>query len=159
MSFEALIPSWNSAEPGRALLYCARVLEERRRADYLEARAAADLLAAAYKGCLEKIAAKRAAKAALANRPYAIKAAARAALRAMRLPEQQLNKALSAVTRATKSSTIDIAREGENVVASVTRPGANGYQAITSTVGPDGAKTVVQTVYDSAGNIVHYDPK
>lgn len=87
------------------------------------------------------------------------KAAAKNALNGMGLPQQQLQKALSAVSRATSQSAIDISQQGDNVIVSVTRPGADGYQAITSTVAPDGTKTVVQTAYDSSGNLVHYDPK
>jgi RHS repeat-associated protein len=90
---------------------------------------------------------------------FPTKAAAREALKQMGLPEGQLAKALSAVTKATSGSTIGVSQNGEDLIVSITRPGFNGYQEMQYTISPEGLKTVVQRAFDSAGNIVHYDPK
>lgn len=88
------------------------------------------------------------------------KAAAREALARMALPEAQAQAARSAISRATTSSSVDIVQqEGGNLLVRVVRPGANGYQAIESTITRDGIKTVVQKAWDAAGRLVHVDPK
>jgi hypothetical protein len=75
------------------------------------------------------------------------------------LTAEQLASANRAIGRSTTSSTIEIFQRGDDVVVRISRPGANGYQVMESVVAPNGAKSVVQTAYDSAGNLVHFDPK
>jgi hypothetical protein len=104
----------------------------------------------------EKVVAPTARSAAC----YATKAAAREALERLGLPEAQAAAARSAIGRATTSSSIEIVQqEGGTVLVRVTRPGADGLQAIESTITRDGVKTVVQKAWDAAGNLVHVDPK
>jgi hypothetical protein len=90
---------------------------------------------------------------------FPTKTAAREALRQMGLPEEQLARALGAVSKATSESTIAVSQEGDNLVVSITRPGFNGYQEMQYTITAEGTKTVIQRAFDSAGNLVHYDPK
>ena len=41
----------------------------------------------------------------------------------------------------------------------IERPGFNGAQQIIKTVSADGTSKTVQTATDTAGALVHYDPK
>ena len=73
---------------------------------------------------------------------------------------EQTQKILSAIRRATRSSTIDILKtEGDDVIVNVTRAGKEGEQVLESRIAPDGTKKVVQKAFDSKGKLVHYDPK
>jgi hypothetical protein len=90
---------------------------------------------------------------------FASKTAAKDALRQMGLSDAQLQASLRAVGKATSTSKITIAQNGENILISTTRPGVYGYQQFQYTIGSNGAKKVVQTAYDQFGNLVHYDPK
>jgi hypothetical protein len=88
------------------------------------------------------------------------KVAAREALSKLGLPEAQAQAAQSAIARATTSSTIDIIQKpGGTVVVRVVRSGADGFQAIESTITRNGTKTVIQKAWDSTGRLVHKDPK
>ena len=71
----------------------------------------------------------------------------------------QAAAALAAISRATTSSSIDLARRGGDLVVTVIRAGFNGIQAIESVIDQAGNKQVVQKAYDMAGSLVHYDPK
>ena len=87
------------------------------------------------------------------------KAAARAAIAELDLPEGQAQAALRAVKHATATSTIEIVREeGGTVVVRIIRAGRDGYQAMESTITQDGIKTVVQKAWDAAGRLVHLHP-
>ena len=87
------------------------------------------------------------------------KAGAVATIQAMNMPAVQATSVLAAARRATTSSTVNVLRQGSNIIVQVRRAGANGHQVIESIIGPSGAKTVVQRAYDAAGKLVHYDPK
>jgi hypothetical protein len=76
------------------------------------------------------------------------------------LPSSQARGVDRAVARATTSSSIEIvATAGGSVTVRVTRAGRDGYQVIESQVEPGGRKSVVQKAYNSAGQLVHHDPK
>ena len=86
----------------------------------------------------------------------ASKTAARAVLE--RLPISQAAK--EAAKRAiSRSSTIDVVKEGGSVVVRISRPGRNGFQVIESVIDSAGGKTVTQKAFDAAGKLVHYHPK
>lgn len=87
------------------------------------------------------------------------KAEARAAVDAFDPPAAQRAAANRAIGRATTSSTVDVARQGDDIVVRVARPGRDGYQLIEHVVSPDGSKRVVQYAYDSSGRLVHLDLK
>lgn len=70
-----------------------------------------------------------------------------------------MSAANRSIGRATSSSAINVGRYGDRVVVQITRPGADGYQLIETVIAPDETRTVVQMAYDSAGRLVHYDPK
>lgn len=84
---------------------------------------------------------------------------ARRTLRNLGVSDEQFAAANSAIGRATASTDISVDMQDGNVIVRLSRPGADGFQVIQSVIGPDGAKSVVQLAYDSAGNLVHYDPK
>jgi len=77
----------------------------------------------------------------------------------MNLPEEQARSALSAIRKATTSSNFRITREDADVIIRTVRRGRDGYQLFEYRVTPTGDKAIVQTAYDAAGNLVHYDPK
>ena len=87
------------------------------------------------------------------------KQAARAAIQNMGLPAAQAAAAISAIARATASSSIQIMRQGQDLAVRISRAGANGYQVIESVIDQAGGKQVVQKAYDAANMLVHYDPK
>jgi hypothetical protein len=90
---------------------------------------------------------------------FAGKQAAKAAVQGMGLPAAQAAAAISAIARATSSSSIQILRQGQEVVVRIARAGANGYQVIESVIDQAGGKQVVQKAFDAANTLVHYDPK
>ena len=95
-----------------------------------------------------------------AGRAYGTKHAARAALRLVELPSQQMTAVSSAIGRATRASTIFLVRDlNGDATVRIVRRGRNGYQVMESRVSADGTKIVVQMAYDSSGTLVHYDPK
>jgi hypothetical protein len=85
---------------------------------------------------------------------------ARRIIEGMGLPEAQAKRARRTIARATASDDITIVLQsaGELLVTR-TRPGRDGRQVPEDTIQPDGSKQVVQKAFDSAGNLVHYDPK
>jgi RHS repeat-associated protein len=87
------------------------------------------------------------------------KTAAREALERLPVSTAAKEAAKRAIYRATKSSTIDVVSEGDSVVVRISRVGRNGHQVIESVIDAGGKKTVVQRAYDTAGKLVHYDPK
>lgn len=87
------------------------------------------------------------------------KSSARQALGQLGLTAEQLAAANRAIGRATTSSSIDVVQRGSDVIVRISRPGADGFQVFEHVVSPSGAKSVLQTAYDSAGNLVHFDPK
>ncbi len=87
------------------------------------------------------------------------KAAAREAIARMAVSESAKAAARSAISRATTKSTIDVVKEGGNLIVRVARPGRDGHQVIESVIKSDGTKTVVQKAFDAAGRLVHYHPK
>jgi RHS repeat-associated protein len=90
---------------------------------------------------------------------FATKQAARDAVAKMGLTAAQATAALSAIARATSTSTINIIRAGQQVIVSIVRAGQNGYQAIDTFIDQSGGKQVIQKAYDAAGDLSHYDPK
>ncbi len=87
------------------------------------------------------------------------KGEARGIISNMQLPIEQARSALTAIKRATTSSSFRITREAEEVVIRTARSGRNGYQLFEYRIAADGKKIPVQTAYDAAGKLVHYDPK
>lgn len=87
------------------------------------------------------------------------KAEARAAAQGMGLPNAQAAAVISALSRATTTSTIKVTQYGPDVVVQVMRTGQNGFQVIETVVNQNGTKTVLQEAYDAAGELVHYHPK
>jgi RHS repeat-associated protein len=80
------------------------------------------------------------------------KTAAREAIEGAGLPTEQAARALTAVSRATASTSIDIIQQRSgNVLVNLTRPGRNGFQLFQSAITPGGAKTVTQFGVDAAG--------
>jgi RHS repeat-associated protein len=90
---------------------------------------------------------------------FAGKQAARAALQNMGLPAAQAAAAIAAVARATSTSSIQVMRQGQNLIVQISRTGRNGYQVIESVIDQAGGKQVVQKAYDAAHTLVHFDPK
>lgn len=90
---------------------------------------------------------------------YLTKAAARAALARLELTAVQAAAAASAISRATSTSSVQLIRQGSDLIVRVICAGVNGYQAIESTINQAGDKQVVQKAFDAAGSLVHYDPK
>jgi len=78
----------------------------------------------------------------------------------MGLPAEQVRAARRTIVRATANEDINVVGQpsGDLLVAR-TRPGLDGYQVFEDTIRTDGSKQVVQKAYDSAGNLVHHDPK
>ena|SRR5258708_636363 len=68
-----------------------------------------------------------------------------------------LKRALRAAGSQAKVS-LEVMSDG-SVKMIVERPGFNGAQQIIKTVAADGSSNTVQTATDSAGTLVHYDPK
>jgi RHS repeat-associated protein len=87
------------------------------------------------------------------------KKAAKDLIQKLGLSEAQEAAALSAISRATTTTGIDISTTSGELTVSLSRPGANGFQTIKSTISVNGSKTVVQEAYDAAGNLVHLHPK
>jgi len=90
---------------------------------------------------------------------YLSKAAARALAQRLAASTAQAAAAASAISRATSSSSVQVLRQGSDLVIKIVRAGANGYQEIESVIDRVGNKEVVQKAYDAAGSLVHYDPK
>jgi RHS repeat-associated protein len=64
------------------------------------------------------------------------------------------------IARATTSESVSIKELADGSIEVVkTRPGFDGSQSMTTTIGKDGTSTTVQTAVDSSGAQVHYDPK
>lgn len=84
---------------------------------------------------------------------------ARTIVSRLNLSIDQSKSALSAVRRATASSNFRISMDADNVVIRTVRAGRDGYQLMEYKIAPDGTKRVVQTAYDAADKLVHYDPK
>lgn len=88
------------------------------------------------------------------------KGSARTALEGMTLPPNQLQAALRAIQRATLSDTIKMTvQKGGDLILKVSRPGRDGFQEFEHTISPNGTKQVIQRAYNSAGQLVHFDPK
>ena len=65
-----------------------------------------------------------------------------------------------AIARATISESVSIKELADGSLQVVkSRPGFDGSQSITTTIGADGSSTTVQTAVDASGAQVHYDPK
>lgn len=78
----------------------------------------------------------------------------------MRLPEAQARAARRTIQRATASEDIEVLTTASgDLLVKRSRAGRNGYQVFEDTIRADGSKQVVQKAYDSAGNLVHVDPK
>ncbi|MBI5282337.1 MAG: RHS repeat-associated core domain-containing protein, partial [Candidatus Solibacter usitatus] len=90
---------------------------------------------------------------------FAGKQTARSAIASLGLPAAQAAAAISAIARATSTSSIQIIKQGQDVIVRIARTGANGYQVIESVIDQAGSKHVVQKAYDAANALVHYDPK
>jgi RHS repeat-associated protein len=91
---------------------------------------------------------------------FATKASARSALAEMGLPEAQAAAVNRAIGRATRSTTIGLAKgEGGSVTVTLTRAGRDGKQVIESVVAADGTKVVVQKGINARGVVEHIDPK
>ncbi|MBI2386657.1 MAG: hypothetical protein HYV14_11670 [Elusimicrobia bacterium] len=88
------------------------------------------------------------------------KVSARVALQGMTLPPNQLQAASRAIQRATLSDTIKMSvQKGGDLILKVSRPGRDGFQEFEHTISPNGTKQVIQRAYNSAGQLVHFDPK
>ncbi|MEQ1919094.1 MAG: hypothetical protein ABL955_07845 [Elusimicrobiota bacterium] len=88
------------------------------------------------------------------------KGSARTALQGMALPPNQLQAASRAIQRATLSDTIKMTlNKGGDLILKVSRPGRDGFQEFEHTISPNGTKQVIQRAYNSAGQLVHFDPK
>ncbi len=88
------------------------------------------------------------------------KSEARRIIEGMGLPEAQVKAARRTIVRATASDDIAVTQEASgSIVITRTRPGRVGRQVFEDTIQADGRKQVVQKAYDSAGNLVHDDPK
>jgi hypothetical protein len=87
------------------------------------------------------------------------KAAAKDIVEAMADSAQKasLKRALSKAGSEAKVS-LQVMSDG-SVKIIVERPGFNGAQQFIKTVATDGSSKTVQTATDSAGTLVHYDPK
>jgi hypothetical protein len=90
---------------------------------------------------------------------YLSKSAARSLAARLASSAPQAAAAASAISRATTSSSVQVFKQGTDLVVRIIRAGANGYQAIESVVDQAGNKQVVQKAYDISGSLVHYDPK
>jgi hypothetical protein len=75
---------------------------------------------------------------------YLGKSAARALASRLATSAAQAAAAASAISRATSSSSVQVFQRGKDLVVSVVRAGANGYQAIESVIDQAGNKQVVQ---------------
>jgi hypothetical protein len=88
------------------------------------------------------------------------KAEARQVIDALGLPEAQSRAARRTIVRGTASESLEVQQLASgDLLVRRTRPGHDGYQVFEDTIRPDGSKAVVQKAYDSAGNLVHHDPK
>lgn len=88
------------------------------------------------------------------------KGSARAALQGMALPPNQFQAASRAIQRATLSDTIKMSvQKGGDLILKVSRPGRDGFQEFEHRISPNGTKQVIQRAYNSAGQLVHFDPK
>jgi RHS repeat-associated protein len=87
------------------------------------------------------------------------KAAAREAINRLGVSEPIKAAARRAIKRATSNSTIDVVKEGGNVIVRIKRAGHDGYQVIETVIKSNGVKQTVQKAYDAAGNLVHFHPK
>ena len=87
------------------------------------------------------------------------KAAARQAVNEMGLAGAQSEAAISAVSRATRQSVVNVSQYGSDVVVQVMRSGRDGYQVMETIVNLDGKKIVLQRAYNAAGEVIHYHPK
>jgi RHS repeat-associated protein len=83
------------------------------------------------------------------------KSAARDIINSLGLSAGQAASALSAINRATTTSTISISQQGGNIIIKIARAGNNGFQVIQSIIDTIGSKQVVQLAYDNLGNLVH----
>jgi hypothetical protein len=64
------------------------------------------------------------------------------------------------VQRATTKEAVSVTQNSNGTLTVLkTRPGSDGSQTIVTQIGRDGASKVVQTAQNSAGQLVHYDPK
>jgi hypothetical protein len=88
------------------------------------------------------------------------KAEARRIIEGMALPEAQAKAARRTIVRATASDDLTVTGQASGaILITRSRPGASGRQVFEDTIKADGSKQVVQKAYDSAGNLVHDDPK
>lgn len=88
------------------------------------------------------------------------KAEARQIINSMGLSAAQEQSARRTIVRATASEDLDVVRQPSGaVLITRARPGRDGKQVFEDTIQPDGSKQVVQKAYDSAGRLVHHDPK
>jgi hypothetical protein len=88
------------------------------------------------------------------------KAEARQIIESMGLPEAQAKAARRTIVRATVAEDLEVTRQPSGaILVTRSRPGRDGRQVFEDTIQLDGTKQVVQKAYDSAGNLVHDDPK
>ena len=77
----------------------------------------------------------------------------------MGLAGAESEAAISAVSRATRQSVVNVSQYGSDVVVQVMRSGRDGYQVMETIVNLDGKKIVLQRAYNAAGEVIHYHPK
>ncbi|MGH2543073.1 MAG: RHS repeat-associated core domain-containing protein, partial [Ardenticatenaceae bacterium] len=89
------------------------------------------------------------------------KAAARAYVQNLNLPQAQLEGVNRAISRASNNGTVAVAvTPNGTVIVHYARPGASGYQVMTSYISPSGVKSpVIQRAYDASGRLIHCDRK
>jgi hypothetical protein len=91
---------------------------------------------------------------------YVSKSAARALASRLATSAAQAAAAASAVSKATTSSSVQVFKQGTNLVVSIIRAGAvDGYQEIEYVIDQAGNKQVVQKAFNNVGSLIHYDPK
>ncbi len=90
---------------------------------------------------------------------YLSKAAARALASRLAVNAAQAAAAAKAIARATSSSSVQVLRQGTDLIIKTFRAGGDGYQEINTVIDSAGNKFVVQMGIDKYGSLVHYDPK
>jgi RHS repeat-associated protein len=91
---------------------------------------------------------------------YLSKSAARAVVSRLATSGAQAAAAAKAVQKATSSSSVEVLKQGTDLVVRIFRAGAdNGHQEIEYIIDQVGNKQVVQKAFSNAGSLIHYDPK
>jgi hypothetical protein len=91
---------------------------------------------------------------------YLSKSAARAVVQRLATSAAQAAAAAKAVSRATSSSSIEVLKQGTDLVVRVFRAGGdNGHQEMEYIIDQAGNKQVVQKAFSNAESLIHYDPK